>query len=148
MVFGNYGDTLGKGYREEVDRQRRLINTDRFKKQVKIDSPEGLSLTVTYDGTGVAAAARAIGVGVGYIVFAAAEALAQGLASANSPWPFVTGESRQGFHARTDPPEEVSIDNDVFYAQYVEKHYDGVAEKYVNRHLQEALNNAADEFVQ
>jgi len=148
MVFGNYGDTLGKGYREEVDHRRRLINTNRFKYQLKIDAPEGLSFTVEFDGAELAAAAQALGVGMGYIVFAAAEALAQGLASANSPWPFVTGESRQGFTAATSPPDEVSVDNHVFYAQYVEKYYDDVAYKYVERHLQEALDNALDEYLQ
>jgi len=148
MVFGNYGDTLGKGYREEVDHRRRLINANRFRYQVRVDAPEGLSFTVTYDGTELVAAAQALGVGVGYILFAAAEQLAQGLASANSPWPFVTGESRQGFRAGTSPPDEVSVDNDVFYAQYVERYYDEVAHKYVERHLREAIKNALDEYLE
>ena len=147
MVFGNYGDTLGKTYREEVDRRRRLINVNRFKRAVEVDAPDGLSFTATYDATRVAAAVQALGVGMGYVIFAAAEALAQGLASANSPWPFVTGDSRRGFRAGTSPPDDVTIDNDVFYAPYVERHYDGVAHKYVERHMDEAIDNAIDEYM-
>ena len=148
MVFGNYGDTLGKTYREEVDKRRRLINVNRFKYAAKVDSPDGIAVEVTYDGTRVAAAVQALGVGMGYVLVSAAEALAQGLASANSPWPFVTGDSRAGFLARTNQPDEVSVDNDVHYAPYVEKYYDGVAEKYVARHIDEAIGNALDEYMQ
>jgi len=148
MVFGNYGDTLGKTYDDDVDERRRTINTERFKGDVEADNPAGFAFSVNYDASRVAVAVQAIGVGMGYVLFAAAEALAQGLASANSPWPFVTGHSRAGFRAATDLPDRVAVVNHVDYAPDVEDHYDGVAYNYVQRHIQEAIENALDEYLQ
>jgi len=146
MVFGNYGDTLGKTYKDDLDARRRLINKNRFKKEAEVDAPNGISFTVEFDATDAIAHAQVLTLDWLFLLRSAAELLAQGLASANSPWPFVTGESRQGFHAGTQEPDSVSVDNNVSYAPYVEEHYDGVAHKYVERHLDEAIATAADEY--